>query len=313
MATARDQLLRQEDRAALETLDARLRTLLPEEYQTSYEDVQPVSMGSAGLKYGTDGLVAWDEMWQTFCDLAMAGGPPQKGMLLEPAARAGIDEEPARHDEVVEEICRGITLASELPARESPHRGWVRVNCYSSVMASWLLRAVVMENVAARADGMALDLPAGPRFRLEKEIKNVITVVAKTSHYWLGHMPREQKHAIADLFAEMSHESPLLEAPLSSEAGVSFEAFRRRVAGDLGAPTGLRASSHDHPGWLGVECPSVRAAVWMMRALVTRNVLSRREGTVLLVPLDRRHDPDGAVVVSAVSRVHHLAATRGVL
>ena len=313
MATAPDQLLSQDDRAALETLDARLRTLLPEEYQDSYEDVQPVSMGSAGLKYGADGLVAWDEMWQTFCDLAMAGGPPHKGMLLEPAARAGIDAQAARHDEVVEEICRGLTLASELQARESPHRGWVRVTCYSSVMASWLLRAVVMENVAARSDGMALDLPAGPQFRLEKEIKNVITVVAKTSHYWLEHMPREQKHAIADLFAEMSHDSPLLEAPVSGEADTSLGAFRQRVAGALGARTGLRPSSHDHPGWLGVECSSVRAAVWMMRALVTRNVLSRREGTVLLVPLDRRHDPDGTVVVAAVSHVHHLAGTRGVL
>jgi sirohydrochlorin cobaltochelatase len=313
MGTVPDQVMSQEDRAALETLDARLRTLLPEEYQSSYEDVQPVSMGSAGLKYGADGLVAWDEMWQTFCDLAMAGGPPHKGMLLEPATRADIDAQAARYDEVVEEICRGITLASELPARASPHRGWVRVGCYSSVMASWLLRAVVMENVAARAEGMALDLPAGPHFRLEKEIKNVITVAAKTCHYWLGHMPREQKHAIADLFAEMTHESPLLEAAVSEEPAGASAGVRELIAGAVKEQAGLRASRHDHPGWLGLECPSVRAAVWMMRALVTRNVLSRREGTALFVPLDRRNDPDGTVVVAAVSHAHHLAAVRGVL
>jgi len=30
-------------------------------------------------------------------------------------------------------------------------------------------------------------LPAGPAFRLDKEIKNVITVVAKTHHYWTEH------------------------------------------------------------------------------------------------------------------------------
>lgn len=46
-----------------ELLEARLKTLLPEQYQESYEDVQPVSMGSAGLKYGQDGRVAWDEIW----------------------------------------------------------------------------------------------------------------------------------------------------------------------------------------------------------------------------------------------------------
>ena len=39
-----------EDREALADLDARLRTVLPEEYQDSYESVQPVSMGSAPLK-----------------------------------------------------------------------------------------------------------------------------------------------------------------------------------------------------------------------------------------------------------------------
>ena len=42
---------------ALEDLDARLRTVLPEAYQDSYETVQPVSMGSAGLKFDGDGRV----------------------------------------------------------------------------------------------------------------------------------------------------------------------------------------------------------------------------------------------------------------
>ena len=75
-----------------ELLEARLKTLLPEEYQDSYEDVQPVSMGSAGLKYGRDGRVAWNEIWGSFCDLAMAGGPPHRGTLLEPATKAEINQ-----------------------------------------------------------------------------------------------------------------------------------------------------------------------------------------------------------------------------
>src|SRR5215213_3663574 len=76
---------------ALAELDARLKTILPENYQDSYEDLQPVPMRSAGLKYDGDGRVAWNEIWTSFCDLAMAGGPPHKGTLLEAASRNPID------------------------------------------------------------------------------------------------------------------------------------------------------------------------------------------------------------------------------
>ena len=200
-----------DDRRELEELDLRLRVLLPEPTRTPMKALEPKPMGSAGLKYGPDGKVAWDQIWGSFCDLAMAGGPPHKGKLLEPGSREAIDAAPARYEEVVDEICRGITLASELPAQPSAHAGWVSVDCYSETMASWLLRAIVMENVAARSDGRALLLPAAPHFELDKEIKNVITVIAKTTHYWMGHMSRAQKSAIADLFARMSLSSPLIE------------------------------------------------------------------------------------------------------
>src|SRR5262245_54687380 len=135
-----------DDRRALEILEERVRILLPEEYQDSYESVQPISMGSAALKYGSDGKVAWDAMWESFCDLAMAGGPPHKGTLLEPASQAEIDAAPARYAEAVGEICRGINLAADVLAKPSPRAGWIRVDCFSAVMADWLLRAIVMEN-----------------------------------------------------------------------------------------------------------------------------------------------------------------------
>jgi sirohydrochlorin cobaltochelatase len=51
-----------------------------------------------------------------------------------------------------------------------------------------MLRAIVVENVCVRREGSVLFLPAGPAFRMEKEIKNVITVVAKTHHYWTEHL-----------------------------------------------------------------------------------------------------------------------------
>ena len=67
------------------------------------------------------------------------------------------------------------------------------------------------------------------------------------------------------------------------------------------------------PAGSGLECPSVRAAVWMMRALVASNVLSRREGTVLFVPINPVRDPDGERVAACVASIHGLAAERRLL
>jgi sirohydrochlorin cobaltochelatase len=315
-----------EDQETIETLEVRLKAILPEAYQESYEDVQPVSMGSAGLKYGFDGKVAWDQIWGSFCDLAMAGGPPHKGTLLEPAPRAAIDAHPDQYREVVGEICRGVTMVTELDARPSPNAGWVRVTTHDETMAGWLLRAIVMENVAARAEGPLLDLPASPGFRLEKEIKNVITVIAKTCHYWTGHMPWAQQRTIAALFATLAKESPLIEPGLPGDIPSNIPPTdsrpadsrpgnpdHRRMADIIHRDTGLSASPHRYAGWFGVECPSVRAALWMMRMMVAANILARREGTVLFVPVNAATDPDGEIVAGAVTLIHRLAAARQAL
>ncbi len=271
-----------DDQRELDELDARLRVLLPETYQDSYKSLEPAPMRSAGLKFDADGKVAWNEIWGSFCDLAMAGGPPHKGRLLEPGRPEAIAADPEKYEAVVDEICRGITLASELPAKASGLPGWVSVDCYSETMASWLLRAIVMENVAARSSGRELLLPAAPHFRLDKEIKNVVTVIAKTTHYWMGHMARAQKTAIAELFAAMGLSSPLIEPANAAD-------------------------------WQGVECPNVKAAVWLMRATVVHNVLARREETTLFVPVNPVTDPGGVIVARTVRVVQRLAALRGVM
>ena len=49
-------------------------------------------------------------------------------------------------------------------------------------------RSEYEENAYHLSEGKTLYLPAGPSFRLENEIKNVITVVAKTHHYWTEHV-----------------------------------------------------------------------------------------------------------------------------
>ena len=66
-------------------------------------------------------------------------------------------------------------------------------------------------------------------------------------------------------------------------------------------------------GWLGIGCPDVAAAIWMMRALVAMNVLARREQTTLCVPANAVSDPHGDHVARAVIQVHALARVRGLL
>ena len=282
-------------------LELRIRTLLPEQYQDTYEAIQPTPMRSAGLEYDSDGNVAWDRMWGSFCDLAMAGGPPHKGRLLEPGTEASIDAQFGLYDQVVEEICRGIRMVTGLRSYPSPTPGWVSVTCLGDAMAGWLVRAIVMENVAARHAGAVLELPAAPHFRLEREVKNVITVIAKTCHYWMGHVPHEQQRAIGDLFTTMAQDAPLLEPDRSSDAASRNAERASAIAAAIERSTGLRRSDRSYDGWLGLECPDVGSAVWMMRALVASNVLARREETTLFVPINPAIDPSGSRVVNAVA------------
>jgi hypothetical protein len=304
-----------DDERTLKAFEERIRTLLPEEYQDHYEDVQPVSMGSAILKYARDGRVAWGEIWETFCDLAMAGGPPHKGVLLQPGSPAEIAAQPDQYRDVVTEICRGVALVTELGTEPSPVPGWVRVRCKSSVMAEWLLRAIVMENISARNEGFMIHLPAGPGYRLEKEIKNVITAIAKTCHYWLYHMGQTQQHQIEDLFASLAVENPLIQPALPDDdvQRVDCQTLRTLITDEIHQATGLESAKNQYTTWLGLECPDVRSAVWMMRAMVVSNVLSRREGTALFVPVNPNSDPRGERVIQSVIRTHGFARLRKVL
>jgi hypothetical protein len=300
---------------ALDELEERLRTMVPEEYRDR-TDVRPEAMGSAGLRFWADGRVAWDEMWSSFCDLAMAGGPPHKSTLLEPGTEQEVAGNPGRSRQVVEEICRGIGLSCGLDAEPSPRPGWVRVRCTSWGMAEWLVRAITMENVAVRrCEGGTIDLPAGPEYRLEREIKNVITVIAKTSHYWDGHMPAAQRHAITALFRRLEAESPLLQ-PAFAHTGGDAENGRQLCAWMVEAlreRTGLEASERGSGGWVGVLCPDVSSALWMMRRMVASNTLSRREERTVFLPADRANEPGAAVTVERMVRIHQLAKERGLL
>jgi hypothetical protein len=160
-------------------------------FPTRYRNGKVVSaapMGSAPMRYTEDGHVAWDEMWTGFCDLALAGGPPHRDTLLEPVPPDEVKADLENYERVVCEIERGWRMVTGLPTVRSEKLGWVGLKCEDEEMALWILRAIVVENVCVRREGSVLYLPAGPAFRLDKEIKNVITVVAKTHHYWTEHL-----------------------------------------------------------------------------------------------------------------------------
>ena len=278
----------------IELLEQRVKAILPERYQDCYEEVQPVSMGSAGLKYGPDGRVAWNEIWGSFCDLAMAGGPPHKGTILLPATPAEIESHPTEYTEVAAEICRGIQLVTTLKASPSQQPGWIEVTCANTAEAGWLTRAIVMENVSARTEGANLFLPAGPHYRIAKEVKNVITSTAKTFHYWDQHTWPAQQREIAALFEKQGE---LLQPQAESNPNIP-DAIR--------AATGLEPTAHNYPGWLGLECGDVHAAIWLMRALVASAILARREQTVLFVPSDE-------AVIEPLTALHAFAKSRNIL
>ncbi len=170
--------------------DSPLQEITPDMLPPRYRNGQVVCatpMGAAPLRYTDDGRVAWDQMWTDFCDLALAGGPPHRGTLLEPVAPDVVNADGGAYEQVVAEIERGFRLITGLPTVRSEQPGWVGLQCDDEQMAFWLLHAIRVENVSVRREGTVLFLPAGPAFRLEKEIKNVITVVAKTHHYWMEH------------------------------------------------------------------------------------------------------------------------------
>jgi hypothetical protein len=264
-------------------------------------------MGSAALKVGPDGKVAWDEMWTSFCDLALAGGPPHRGTLLEPVAAEAASAEPEKYQQVVEEIGRGIWLVTGLPVLPRIAPAWVGVICRTEEMAAWLVRAIVAENVSARHEQNRLYLPAGPHFRIEKEIKNVITALAKTCHYWTGHMSAAQ-YATA---AATLYTSGLLGPALPAEARCApdeYQAAATAIERGIEHAAGLRAVPCRAIGWVGFQCADEGMAVWLLRAICVENILVRREGHVLFLPTGPgliRGDQIGRLV-EAVARARRL-------
>jgi len=295
------------DIAELDALDTRINALLPPSYRGCYASVSPTSMGSASLKYGDDGRVAWDEIWTSYCDLALAGGPPHRGTWLNPATPEEAAADSETYQTVVEEIGRGIWMVTGLNVLPRVAPGWVGVLCRTETMASWLVRAIAAENVSARCEGTLLYLPAGPQFRLAKEIKNVVTSVAKTCHHWTDHMSRGQQAAVAAAMDTLST-GPLLQPASATEIGAALTAYHATVEAinhAIQTETGLPPAGCSAAGWIGFQCDNDEMAVWLLRAVIVENILARREANVLFLPARprfTRNDVDRIVAVLARAR-----------
>jgi hypothetical protein len=68
-------------------------------------------------------------------------------------------------------------------------------------------------------------------------------------------------------------------------------------------------------GWIGVDYASEDMAVWLMRAMIVENVLARREGTVLFLPVNHRQDATSynAQLLGTLDRIERLHEVSRVL
>lgn len=83
-------------------------------------------------------------MWEGFCELAIAGGAPHRGTLLEPIHEAAILANPEQQEWVLTEIERGLRQVTDLEVQRSPVPGWIGLVCSDDEMAIWMLRAIVV-------------------------------------------------------------------------------------------------------------------------------------------------------------------------
>ena len=185
-------------------------TLLAADGAQFVEEIQPgtaksaAPMTSADFVWREDGRPDWGAMWTSFCDLALYGGPPHRGEedALEPVEE-GATTEDFQNSDALQEIRRGIWETTGLFA-EPAEPGWIAVTCSSRKMAAWLCASIIMENVYARCEDERLFLPVSAEYRLKNEVKSIITVLAKTNHYWEAHIEALEAQAAREAEAAAS-------------------------------------------------------------------------------------------------------------
>ena len=220
----------------------------------------------------------------SFCDLALAGGPPHRGTLLRPATPAEIAAEPDATAAVASELTRAIRLAVGPEAWAGGESGWLAVPCESPGAAAWLALAITAENVSCRRRGDCVELPIGPRVSL-REGSQERSVRARQGAPLLGRAP-EFRATVARTGARLGG--------AGDARGPGCRPGRRRGGGRDASECPARRGIAGGRGRARLGGPGVRAtrfkAGWMLRAVASNGVMCRHESATLYVAVGRRVD-----------------------
>lgn len=144
-------------------------------------------MGSAPFVYDENGNVAWNKMWSSFCYLAREGGPPHRGDLLKTDPNTVNIHDP-KFEKNLNEVIRAYKMLLPYKVEYAVSTPEVVVNLPFTKMAKWFEETILLENVFVRREKNKIFVVVSEKYELEKEIKNLVTVFAKTFHYWDLHM-----------------------------------------------------------------------------------------------------------------------------
>lgn len=148
--------------------------------------VKSAPMSAAPILYDKEGKIDWGKMWTSYCTLARDGGPSHRGKEQSIVKKDLIDVNNVNFRKVMAEAKRGARQVVHYPVAEYTG-GWLTLKLKSTNMAKWFAGVINEENVEAKALGIYLCLPINDDFDIEHDVKSIITVIGKATHYWENH------------------------------------------------------------------------------------------------------------------------------
>ena len=131
-------------------IDQRFSPIVPLVPSPAMSGTPAPAMGRAPFVYDTTGRPHWSSMWESFCELALFGGPPHRGpvsaLRVKDARAPAATRSRQRREEfdAVAEIRRGIEETTGLPTAPA-EPGWLAVTCESARMAAWLCAVIILK------------------------------------------------------------------------------------------------------------------------------------------------------------------------
>jgi sirohydrochlorin cobaltochelatase len=75
-------------------------------------------------------------------------------------------------------------------------------------------------------------------------------------------------------------------------ASSDYQCVVEAIEAGVKKQTALQPVPSLYLGWIGVQCPELAMAVWLMRAVIVENILVRREENVLYLPAAPRYSAE---------------------